>query len=151
MINNKKNFFAGLFLLLIIPLMLFVNFYIFSGLYSGDLPNNKLIKDYRHKVQMNKLGMTCLELDSPDAMLILSRCYQHEKLFVAANSWLRFAAEKKKFPPAMLLLSMNCSKKSEAAFWYNEAIRIDVRLGSRKFQQALENAVNEQVRRIYEK
>jgi hypothetical protein len=151
MINYKKEFFKGLFLFLIIPLFLFFNFNILPQISHKTSCDNDLVRDYNRRSRIFMMGMACVEFGSPAAMLIMSGYYQKNKMFSVADSWLRLTAVKKKYPPAMLFLSRNCRNKSEAVFWYTEAVRIDPRIGSKKYRQTLIRTLEDNVRRMDEK
>ena len=153
MINNKRNFYTGLFLLLFIPAVLFVNFFVLKSLYPKELPDNELVNDYKHVEKLKRISDYC-QRGHAGAMLVLARYYQRKKLFDAGQCWILWAVKRTKSPLAMLLLAQEFNRfnnKKLAAFWYSQAVKYDSRIKSVKFRQALEKELNERVGELYEK
>ena len=151
--SGNKNFYTGLFLLLLTLALLSFQVCFFSGFYPLGLPDNKAVKAYRQQVSLFKLSDAC-QYDIFDAMMILSVYYKREKEFAASRSWLLLAAEKGKSPLAMLLLAKDYErdgKKSLAFSWYSKAIHNDSRLSSSEVQAFFEKKISDRVQKLYEK
>ncbi|MFA6715779.1 MAG: hypothetical protein WCS27_10410 [Victivallaceae bacterium] len=153
MFNCKRDFYTGLFILLFIPAALFINFFILKDLYPKELPDNKLVNNYKKVEKLKRISNYCLN-NHPGAMLVLARYYRREKLFDAEQCWLLWAVKSTKSPLAMFVLSQKFSeldKPCQAAFWYSEAVKRDSRIKSAGFRRALEKELKQRVRELYEK
>lgn len=153
MIKYKRNFYTGFFLLLFIPAVLFINFFVLKSLYPKDLPDTKLVNDYKHVEKLKRISDYCQQ-GHPGAMLVLARYYQREKLFDAEQCWLFRAVKRTKSPLAMLLLAQKftqCKNKPLASFWYSQAVKYDPRIKSSRFKQAFEKELRTRLGELYEK
>lgn len=151
--DYKRDFYTGLFVLLFIPGILLINFFVLKGLYPQELPDNKLVNAYRKAENLKRISDLCLA-GHPGAMLVLARYYRREKLPDAEQCWLLWAVESTKSPLAMFALSQKFSeleKPRQAAYWYSEAVKHDSRIKSEKFREALEKELQQRVRELYEK
>lgn len=148
MINDKRNFYTGLFLLFFIPAVLFINFFILKSLYPKELPDNKLVNDYKHVEKLKRISDYCQQ-GHAGAMV-----YRREKLFDSEQCWLLEVVKRTKSPLAMLLLAQKFNRfnnKKLASFWYSQAIKYDSRIKSVRFKQAFKKELKKRLEELYEK